>query len=225
MRIISFILSWLIFSSISVAKQSTQKDPVEVKISRFRAQVESRLEDILKKWATKPVKLVLIAYKQQRILELWTVEPEKRKIKTYHFTAYSGRLGPKNKQGDRQIPEGIYHVNRLNPWSQYYLSIGLNYPNELDRKRGKALSIADPGGDIFIHGKDKTIGCIPVGDEAIEELFYLVHKLGAKNTKVLIAPTPLPFPSMELLGVKSKDVWGLKKYQELEAELKQYQNK
>jgi hypothetical protein len=66
------------------------------------------------------------------------------------------------------VPEGFYFIDRFNPESSYHLSLGLNYPNPSDRIRSDH---GRPGGDIFIHGSNQTIGCLPLGDEAIEELY------------------------------------------------------
>jgi len=64
----------------------------------------------------------------------------------------------------------------------------IDYPNEFDWKMAKKAGRLKPGSDIFIHGKNVTIGCIPVGDTAIEELFYLVHTTGKEDVQVIIAP-------------------------------------
>ncbi len=214
-----FILSF----SIPLPAQIKQINPVEKKILNFKSKVETRLKSILDSWPVdKSTQLTLVVYKQERILEVWMTSPLKKKLKTYPFTAFSGRLGPKNRQGDRQIPEGLYKVDRMNPFSQYYLSIGINYPNELDRQRGKEKNIKDLGGDIFIHGKNKTIGCIPIGDEAIEELFYLVNKAGYQTTKVVISPQRLPLPPLSHLGIDETDGFGQKKYTELKETLKDF---
>ena len=129
--------------------------------------------------------LTLICIKDKRELELWL---NGRRAKTYKLTAFSGRLGPKRRQGDGQIPEGIYHAVHLNPNSAFHLSIKIDYPNAWDRKWGREEGRGDLGGDIFIHGNQVSIGCLAIGDWNIEELFYLVSKVGVKNTKVIITP-------------------------------------
>lgn len=109
-------------------------------------------------------------------------------LKSYPFTAFSGRLGPKLKEGDRQIPEGIYKIEYLNPNSAYYLSMKVSYPNAFDLQKSRFTDPKELGGDIFIHGKAVTIGCIPVGDPAIEELFLLVGKAMEREVKVIVSP-------------------------------------
>lgn len=124
--------------------------------------------------AYPPAEIFLRALKHEQTLELWAGSESNDTfclIKTYPFTAFSGRLGPKRQQGDLQIPEGVYTIDRFNPASSYHLSFSVNYPNKSDRIRKTA---PDPGGDIFIHGNAVTIGCIPLGDEAIKELYIII---------------------------------------------------
>src|SRR5690606_11025729 len=90
-------------------------------------------------------------------------------VKTYPVCSSSGLPGPKRKKGDRQTPEGFYHIDRFNPQSAFHLSLGINYPNSSD----KILGHSDPGGDIFIHGSCVTIGCVPLTDDLIKEVYVL----------------------------------------------------
>jgi len=106
----------------------------------------------------------------------------------FPFTAQSGKTGPKSRSGDGQIPEGIYHIETLNPNSSYHLSMKVSYPNQDDRARSSILGVGDFGGDIYIHGKQASIGCIAIGDHAIEQVFYIVNQCGFKNVAVIIAP-------------------------------------
>ncbi len=134
--------------------------------------------------------IAILAVKDQQILELWKQGESGswRFIKEYPFTGMSGNSGPKLRRGDRQIPEGIYRIKSLNPNSSYHLSMELNYPNEFDLEMAELEGRHDPGDDIFIHGSNVTVGCIPIGDEAIEEVFYIIACNGYENTRVIIAP-------------------------------------
>ena len=114
--------------------------------------------------------LFLRWFKREAVVELWAREDTGRfqLIATYPILATSGGPGPKRRQGDGQVPEGFYEIDRFNPESLFHLSLGLNYPNAADR----ILSDRErPGGDIFIHGKNVSIGCAPLGDPAIEQLY------------------------------------------------------
>jgi murein L,D-transpeptidase YafK len=138
-----------------------------------------------------PKKLALIAFKDTDILEVWASNGDTkfRKIKEYPVLAASGNLGPKLIEGDRQVPEGLYKVIGFNPNSSYHLSMKINYPNSFDLKHAKAEGRNSPGTNIFIHGKSASIGCLAMGDSAIEQLFTLVFKTGINNTQILISPS------------------------------------
>ncbi|MDF1824645.1 MAG: L,D-transpeptidase family protein [Verrucomicrobiales bacterium] len=134
--------------------------------------------------------VTLIGLKKERLLEVWITDEEgqHQKIRGYPFTAFSGKSGPKLREGDLQIPEGVYEVEYLNPRSSYHLSVKLNYPNAFDRAKGREDDREFLGGDIFIHGRAVTIGCIPIGDEAIEDLFTIIAQTGPSEVKVILAP-------------------------------------
>ncbi|WP_119628773.1 L,D-transpeptidase family protein [Methylocaldum marinum] len=136
-----------------------------------------------------PKKVTFIALKQERKLEVWAGDAgEFRFIRDYDIRAASGVTGPKLKQGDKQVPEGIYRIVGLNPNSNYHLSMKLNYPNEFDWFHAEREGRYDPGSDIFIHGDSVSAGCLAMGDKAIEELFVLTAEVGHENVKVIITP-------------------------------------
>lgn len=136
-----------------------------------------------------PKEITLVALKQEKKLELWARDnKEFRLIHTYNIQAASGVAGPKLRLGDKQVPEGIYRIDGLNPNSHYHLSMKLNYPNEFDLFHAEMEGRTEPGSDIFIHGRAVSIGCLAMGDETIEELFVLTAQTGAENVKVVIAP-------------------------------------
>ncbi|MFY9221330.1 MAG: L,D-transpeptidase family protein [Blastocatellia bacterium] len=164
--------------------------------------------------------LTLIALKDEKKLEVWGKKDSWQLIKTYDFTAFSGKLGPKLKEGDRQIPEGIYRAEGLNPNSSYHLSIKVNYPNEFDRKIASQEARTNLGGDIFIHGKAVTIGCIPIGDAAIEELFYTIYSVGKDKTKIIISPIDLRKRKIEELKIEY--LWQTDLYNNISNELSSY---
>ena len=158
-----------------------------------RHTVEDRMETIVaKKPSLKGVakssggKLKIFVFKNERSVEVHA--PGWRMPRIYPMTAFSGALGPKLREGDGQIPEGVYSIEYLNPNSSYYLSLKVSYPNASDKRRAKVDGRTNLGGDIMIHGKAVTIGCVPVGDDAIEEIFYLAAVVGIKNVSVVIAP-------------------------------------
>ena len=120
--------------------------------------------------AYPPREIFLRAFKREKELELWAREKDDpfRKVATYQVTAPSGGPGPKRREGDGQVPEGFYTINVFNPKSRFHLSLGLNYPNQSDR----ILSDRErPGSEIYIHGGAVSIGCLPLGDPAIDEVY------------------------------------------------------
>ena len=139
-----------------------------------------------------PRRLVLVGLKAEKELEVWAEEGEGlRLVHVYPIVGASGGPGPKLRQGDRQVPEGVYGIAGLNPNSSYHLSMKINYPDDEDQALARAEGRSDPGGDIFIHGKSGSVGCLAMGDEAIEELFILVARVGIEHVTVALAPNDL----------------------------------
>jgi murein L,D-transpeptidase YafK len=124
-------------------------------------------------------------FKKEAELELWARNIGSKKftlVKTYPICSSSGELGPKRKNGDYQTPEGFYSIDRFNPYSNFYLSLGINYPNTSDKILGSKGNL---GGDIFIHGNCVTIGCMPLTDDKIKELYIAaVEAKSAGQSKI-----------------------------------------
>lgn len=131
------------------------------------------------------------AFKDEGTLEVWgSTSPEEahRLLARYDIAGQSGTLGPKRREGDRQVPEGFYVIDRFNPASAYLLSLGLNYPNASDRLLGDKER---PGGDIFIHGDTRSIGCLAMTDDKILEVYLwalLAKEAGQRKIRVDIFP-------------------------------------
>ncbi|MCP4767517.1 MAG: L,D-transpeptidase family protein [Gammaproteobacteria bacterium] len=176
-----------------VAIKFMGKKTVEEVISQYGDQTRNKLSRLFEKEGISypPKNLALIAFKDVSLLEIWGANEDKvfKKITQYPVLAASGELGPKLVEGDRQVPEGVYKIIGFNPNSSYHVSMKLNYPNEFDLKHAKAEGRENPGTNIFIHGRDASIGCLAMGDPAIEDLFTLVYKTGRSNTQVIISPT------------------------------------
>lgn len=118
----------------------------------------------------------LRAFKYEGELELWARNRTNavatggwRRVHTFPILRASGHLGPKRQEGDGQVPEGFYVVERFNPKSLFHLSMGLNYPNASDLVL--TTDREHPGSDIYIHGDCESIGCLAMGDPAIEEIY------------------------------------------------------
>lgn len=152
--------------------------------SRFlRAFVQARVP-------YPPDHLALIGLKDTAHLEVWASSTggANKLVRRYPILGLSGSLGPKMREGDLQVPEGIYRIESLHPNSRFHLALRINYPNEYDRRRAQAEKRHDIGSDIMIHGDSVSIGCLAMGDKAIEELFVMVADTGLENTLVVLSP-------------------------------------
>ncbi len=141
-----------------------------------------------------PKAVALVALKAEARLELWAEAGAGagwQFVRSYLLLAASGRLGPKLRQGDHQVPEGRYRISALNPDSHYHLSLRLDYPNAFDRARAQDDGRTRLGGDIMIHGDRVSDGCLPVGDIAVEELFALAARVGVESIEVVVSPLDL----------------------------------
>jgi TPR repeat protein len=139
--------------------------------------------------AYPPRRIALVALKSEARLELWADAGGRWGfVRSYLVRAASGGLGPKLREGDHQVPEGVYRIEALNPTSRYHLSLRVDYPNAFDRVRAAEDGRAHLGGDIMIHGGAVSDGCLPVGDAAIEELFALVERVGTDDVPVIVSP-------------------------------------
>lgn len=169
----------IIFSAFTIsakAQYSFEEAPRRnIKITSVFTRVEDSVrKEFQEKGLQWPVKYMYVrAFKQEKQMEVWVKNDWKETFqlfKIYKVCATSGTFGPKRKEGDRQIPEGFYYINEFNPNSNYHLALGLNYPNASDA----ILSDQNkPGGDIYIHGNCVTIGCLPLTDSLIEQVYYL----------------------------------------------------
>lgn len=202
-----------------------EKQTIESIIEKYNSKVEVSLKNAFTKNQVDNTdfEMGILAFKKEQVLEV-VVRKNKNEswklLKKYPFTAFSGKIGPKLKNGDKQIPEGIYQMEYLNPNSKYHLSIKVNYPNAFDKEKAKLDGRTDLGGDIMIHGKSVTIGCIPVGDKNIEEIFILATKAKNKHFPIIIAPHDFRknkiFPKIEAIS------WEKDLYEEISNELNNY---
>ncbi|RYZ92615.1 MAG: hypothetical protein EOP47_30145 [Sphingobacteriaceae bacterium] len=157
------------------------------------------------------INILITAYKSEQQLTIYIKKPFEltyTKFASYDICSSSGILGPKRKAGDSQVPEGFYYIDRFNPSSNYFLSLGLNYPNKADKYRSGA---ANPGSDIFIHGKCVTVGCLPMTDEKIKEIYILAiqaHQSGQTQIPVYI----FPFRFNSIIGQRTMENYSYDKY-------------
>ncbi|WP_336487317.1 murein L,D-transpeptidase family protein [Methylobacterium nigriterrae] len=118
--------------------------------------------------------ILIRAYKKEAEMEVWKrgTSGQYALLKTFPICRWSGQLGPKTKQGDRQAPEGFYTITpgQMNPNSSYYLSFDTGYPNAFDRANGRT------GNYIMVHGTCSSAGCFAMTDESIAEIYAIARE-------------------------------------------------
>lgn len=128
-----------------------------------------------------PVGMYLRSFKYEHTLEIWikpTVTSVYKLFRSYDVCKQSGTIGPKRVEGDYQVPEGFYYINEFNANSEFHLSLGLNYPNASDRILSDPVR---PGSAIYVHGNCVSVGCIPLTDRYIEEVYVLANLVKQKG--------------------------------------------
>jgi len=148
-------------------KQPPRADRSEAAAKRVRPSLEPALRAKVLRWGA-PVFIRI--FKEEKELELWVDDGKVFKhFKTWPICKYSGKLGPKLKEGDQQAPEGFYFVprSRMNPRSRFHLSFNLGYPNTYDRAHKRT------GSALMVHGNCVSIGCYAMTNARIEEIYSL----------------------------------------------------
>jgi murein L,D-transpeptidase YafK len=158
-----------------------------------------------KKGMTAEAPIYVRIFKQESELEVWKARDDGRfyHFKTYPICNWSGELGPKLKQGDKQAPEGFYAVStrQMNPNSGFYLAFNLGFPNAYDRAQNRT------GDALMVHGKCKSAGCYAMTDALIEEIYALARdalKAGQANFQVHAFPFRMTDSNM---AIHAKSQW------------------
>src|SRR5580704_3223913 len=199
MRAALLPLAVFLLGSAATPPQVSSFREQQLQFSRVRTAAKEK-DDALrrmfeeKKLSYPPRAILFRAFKKEAQLELWASDEPRSAftlVHTYAICATSGVLGPKRKFGDVQVPEGFYELDWFNSQSNFFLSLHISYPNTADRILG---SHTNPGGDIFLHGNCVTIGCIPITDEGIKEVYWLavqVRTAGQRHIPIEIFPARL----------------------------------
>lgn len=177
--IVSLFMIGILNSGVSQSFKSQQ-----LKNERVKKAYSDKEETLLKRYkkiglSSLSQNIFFRAFKESGELELWVYSESERKYVLAHIYAIcekSGELGPKRMMGDQQVPEGFYSITQFNPFSSFFLSLRVNYPNTSDRILGIGNNL---GGDVFIHGNCITIGCLPLTDSFIKEVY--IACVEAKN--------------------------------------------
>jgi murein L,D-transpeptidase YafK len=176
--LLAFMLSSCVSTVLSVDGKATQPIPAAV------------VAEMSKKSMSPSAPILVRIFKQESELEIWKKDRSGKfaLLKTYPMCRWSGRLGPKTRDGDRQAPEGFYHVNAgmLNPDSQYYLSFNLGYPNRLEAALGHT------GDALMVHGACSSSGCYALTDEGVAEI-YAIAREALRGGQTIFQVQAFPF--------------------------------
>ncbi|MEP3277658.1 MAG: murein L,D-transpeptidase family protein [Stappiaceae bacterium] len=152
-------------------------------IEEVRQRVEPGLREDLQSAGFQLGEAAFIRiFNEENELEIWLRTSDEFKLfKTYDICNYSGALGPKLKEGDRQSPEGFYGVDKaaMNPNSSYHLSFNLGFPNLFDQANQRT------GSFLMVHGNCVSIGCYAMTDQGIEEIYLIVEAAQETGQKMV----------------------------------------
>ncbi len=151
------------------------------------------------------LRIYLRAFKTEKKIELWAKNRSDSVfclIKEFPICDFSGTIGPKRRYRDLQVPEGFYHISKLNPYSKYYLSMEINYPNASDSIRGVRGHL---GNQIYIHGSCISSGCLAITDDKIKELFvYCVEAFNSGQEEIGFTIFPAKLTDTNYSDLKSE---------------------
>jgi murein L,D-transpeptidase YafK len=190
---VNAVIAACVLTSVSALGGCGQFSPPYLK--PLSAQTQELLNQ---KGMTAESPILVRIFKSESELEIWKAKDDGRfyHFKTYPICDWSGTLGPKINQGDRQTPEGFYLVSapQMNPKSKYYLSFNLGFPNAYDRSNGRT------GADIMVHGDCKSAGCYAMTDGVVEEIYILAREAlagGQESFQVQAYPFRMTKANME----------------------------
>ncbi len=177
MQLKSLIIQFLILAFATTALRAQTYIGIQETNARLAPLIKGSEDTLKKQFEAKGLKwpakyIYMRSFKYEKELEIWVKNDIKdtfQLFKVYKVCRTSGKMGPKRKEGDMQVPEGFYYIRQFNPNSNYHLALGLDYPNLSDRMK----CAGPPGGDIYIHGSCVSVGCIPILDNQIEEVYML----------------------------------------------------
>ena len=230
------IIFWVVFGLLSlglvVAKRTgvaghvfrkmTGGRSVAQRLEEFGPAARGRWKESFQRAAVvyPPSSVVLMADKSASRLTVYAANDggKQSHIRTLPIQRLSGGPGPKLREGDLQVPEGIYEIESLNPNSRFHVSLRVGYPNVFDRAKAALDGRTQLSGDIMIHGKDVSIGCLAMGDEGAEDLFTLAADVGLANVSVLIVPHDFRLPEQPAVPA-SVPTWTTELYSQLRLRL------
>jgi hypothetical protein len=216
--ICTLLAAYQLFQMSFSSPEVPQRDRATVsqRITAFGPRASARWQPFFERAGVvyPPQKLVFLGLKEEKRLEIYAQDAGKWKfIRALPILRASGRIGPKLREGDFQVPEGFYEIESFNPNSAYHLTLRVSYPSKSDREIAAREGRDNLGGNIMIHGSDRSIGCLAMGDEAAEDLFVLAAKSGRSNVEIVLAP--LDFRVAKLPADPTRPEWLEKRYADL----------
>jgi murein L,D-transpeptidase YafK len=180
-------------AAVSIVKSRLEKNKtVAQRLEQYGSAARQRWQPLFasKQVTYPPARLVLVGLKTEKVLQVYGAAKDGpfQLLRAMPILAASGKVGPKLREGDKQVPEGLYQIESLNPNSRFHLSLRVNYPNSFDRAQAGQDGRTQLGGDIMIHGNAVSIGCLAMGNEGAEDLFVLAADTGLKNISVILSP-------------------------------------
>lgn len=217
-----FLTTFLVVGALHTAARAE-----EITVADRMAQISPSVRERIRPYFQRqrmtypPDRVALVTVKDEERLKVFAADETGgwKFLMQYKIARISGKPGPKLKEGDEQVPEGVYRVTYLNPMSKYWLSLALNYPNEFDKRKARADKRKKLGGDIMLHGWWFSSGCIAVGNTAAEDLFVLAKDVGLAQLKVIITPTDFRSSEADQKKLPQKPGWVKELYSDLEKEL------
>ena len=169
------LLAFSVVASVSGFLAGCEESTFSPVTSRSAAPLPSKtLAAMDAMGSSKNAPVLIRTYKKEAEFEIWKLKADGRYayLKSFPMCRWSGQLGPKVREGDRQVPEGFYAITpaRMNPNSAYYLSFDVGYPNAYDRAMGHT------GGSIMVHGICSSAGCFSMTDPQIAEIYAIARE-------------------------------------------------
>jgi murein L,D-transpeptidase YafK len=184
------ISAFAFVASITIMLAGCGEDTGQLTSRAYQPLSPEMLALMQDKGTTQEAPVLIRAYKQEAEFEVWKMKADGHYtlLKTYPMCRWSGQLGPKVREGDRQVPEGFYTITpgQMNPNSNYYLSFNVGYPNAYDRAHGRS------GGSIMVHGACSSAGCLSMTDQQIAEIYSIAREAFAGGQRA-IQMQSLPF--------------------------------
>lgn len=196
MRLLFFLFPLLMINSGVTFPNFTKAPLSYTRVRQAYAEKEKMVDNTLAGHSIScdSLRIYLRAFKTEKKVELWARNFSDSAfvlVREFPICEISGYVGPKRRSHDLQVPEGFYHISDLNPYSRYFLSMEINYPNASDSIRGVRGHL---GNEIYIHGDCISSGCLAMTDDKIKELFvYCVeaYNCGQQEIGMTIYPAKL----------------------------------